>query len=115
DGWYPSAGNGEVDSPERVAVRGAQLRRMLAEAGRDPWTVDIGVGTGKFNQGKAERAAGGGRAALTGSTEEVADDIRAYAQAGARHLLVRFPGETRDELADNMERFMKEVAPLVAG
>jgi len=115
DGWYPSAGNGEVDTPERFGRRMALLRQLLEAAGRDPATVDVGIGTGKFNQGTAEKAADGARAALTGSTSQIADDIRGYARAGAKHLLVRFPGETQRELADNMERFMKEVTPLVAG
>lgn len=113
DGWYPSAGNTAVDTPQGFGQRVARLRRLLEEAGRDPAAVDIGVGTGRFNLGQAERTPSGDRAFLTGSAEEVAADTRAYAAAGARHLMVRFPGESRNELLDAMERFMKDVAPLV--
>ncbi len=113
DGWYPSGGSGAVDTPEGFAARVTILRGLLEEAERDPASVTIGLGTGHFNQGRVEIGADGSRFSLTGSTEQVAEDIRAYEAAGLRHLLIRFPGETQSELANNMERFMKEVAPLV--
>jgi probable F420-dependent oxidoreductase len=52
------------------------------------------------------------RKAFTGRAEDIAEDIRAYLDAGATDLQVGFAGATLPEYLDTMRRFAAEVMPL---
>ena len=51
--------------------------------------------------------------ALRGTAEEIAAEIRAYAEIGVTHLLLAFPERDPEGLDAATDRFMREVAPLV--
>jgi probable F420-dependent oxidoreductase len=53
------------------------------------------------------------RPCVSGSPEEVADSLRAWAKVGVNHLQVRFPSRDVDELVEQVETFGREVGPLL--
>lgn len=58
-----------------------------------------------------------GRAMFVGNPDQLAADVRAYAEAGVEHLALRFwtvdPGATVDGVIAQMERWQQHVAPAV--
>ena len=81
DGWIAMA-----QAPHPAAELVATLRKLLAEAGRDPSTVQVSVG------GNAASAA----------------DVTAYADAGVDRIIVS-PWRKSDEAISGLERFAAEV------
>jgi len=62
------------------------LRSALADAGRDPGSLDVTVGINVVLPELSEQPLEVGDA-LTGSPEELAEELRAYRRAGAAHLI----------------------------
>lgn len=62
------------------------LRAALAEAGRDPATLEVTVGVGVVLPQYGEGLEVNG--SLTGSVDQLAAELRAYRHAGAGHLIV---------------------------
>ncbi|MFL6239712.1 MAG: LLM class F420-dependent oxidoreductase [Actinomycetes bacterium] len=81
DGWI-----GMAHTPESAAERVATLRKLLAEAGRDPATVQVTVG------GDCTSAA----------------DVAAYANAGVDRVIVS-PWRKSDEAIAGLQNFASEV------
>ena len=59
------------------------------------------------------RAAAGPRPPLTGTAEEQAADVRAYAAAGLDELMLSIAARTQTDLLAALRQFMREVAPRV--
>ena len=88
DGWI-----GMAHTPDSAAERVATLRKLLAEAGRDPLSVQVTVG------GDASTPA----------------DVAAYANAGVDRIIVS-PWRRSDDAITGLERFAAEVlAPFREG
>lgn len=75
-----------LGSASQLEPRMAGLRAALAEAGRDPATLDVTVGIGVVLPELSEQPLEVGDS-LTGSAEELAEELRAYRLAGAAHLI----------------------------
>jgi probable F420-dependent oxidoreductase len=54
------------------------------------------------------------RKAVTGSPEQIAESLRAWADVGVNHLQVRFPSRSAQELADQVSEFGATVGPLLS-
>jgi len=115
DGWYPTIRNpkDQLDTPEKFAKALGEVHRHAESAGRDPSTLDVAM----FATGCSVRAASEGRdgerLVFTGTAEEVADDARAFAKAGVRHVVI---GLQSADLADHLEHiaaFAEGVMPLM--
>jgi probable F420-dependent oxidoreductase len=72
----------------QLEPRVAPLREALAEAGRDPATLDITVGVSVTLPELSELPLEVSASSLTGSPEELAAELRAYREAGAAHIIV---------------------------
>jgi hypothetical protein len=59
------------------------------------------------------RPGGDPRALLTGTPDEQASDVRAYAEAGLDELMLSMPWRSLDDLASSLRAFMREVVPRV--
>lgn len=98
DGWHPiNLGPGEV------ATGIAGYRAACDRFGRTPGTVNL-------------RHMPGGRTVpegspLSGSAEQQAGDVRAYADAGLDELMLSLPARSPDELLDKVGSFMTDVVP----
>lgn len=101
DGYHSSA-TGAAKYAERVPI----IRAAAEAAGRPmPWlTVRAWV---EFD------AAGGRHFSIRGTPDEMAAEIKAFAALGVEHIAVWFKSTEPDELVRRMERFQREVVPLV--
>ncbi len=101
DGYHSSA-----TSSARYAERVPIIRAAAEAAGRPmPWlTVRAWVEFG---------AVSGRHFSIRGTAEEMAVEVRAFAALGVEHIGLLFKTTDPTELAGLMERFDREVAPLV--
>ncbi len=113
DGWHP------LGRPKaQLAAEAAELRRLLAERGRDPsrftfsYTVHWASVAGQTV--RHTRAAGGEAAVLSGDPEQAIQEIRDLEGLGFSHLTVRLRGLTHQEMCAAMERFHREVMEPLA-
>ena len=53
------------------------------------------------------------RPCVSGSPEQLADNLTAWAKVGVNHLQVRFPSRSVDELVDQVTAFGTQVGPLL--
>jgi probable F420-dependent oxidoreductase len=106
DGWLPQ-GVKRRDLPGVVD----RIRRLRTDAGR-PEAFDVGALVGCYVGAPGWDV---GPFITTGSPDEIAADLRAWVEAGANQLQVRFRSRDRAEMVDQIERFGAEVAPLLQG
>ncbi len=103
DFWHPTG-----MSPKELSAHADYMRRYSASAGREAPPQLSFRGTLNFSS-----AAGAERPPLHGTIQEIAADLREYAQAGVSHAIMEIPGESFDDKFRAMERFQAEVKPLV--
>ena len=100
--WYHSSATSAAKYADRVPV----IRAAAEAAGRPMPRLTARAWT-EFGPASSNHYA------IRGSTEEMAAEIRAFAEAGVEHLAVWFDATDPGELVGLMERFDREVAPLV--
>jgi probable F420-dependent oxidoreductase len=102
DGWHP------INlSPAEFADRMNAYRKQCERFGRQPGPVVL-----RHMPGGRTRP-GGGVWPLSGTPDEQAADIRAYAEAGLDELMLSLPARTLPDLLASLRAFMREVAPRV--
>lgn len=97
--WY-----GHPDEADELRQRLARLHAALAEAGRDPATLELSAGVFVAVAEDSDAPAN----AMHGSTEEIADALAGYAELGIRHLIVHLWPRTPEAVAK-----LAEAASLV--
>jgi len=115
DGWYPASNNPRyrLDSAERLAKGVSELARAAESAGRDPSAIDVGFIVLWPVDWVAQTTTDGARRLFTGRPEDMAADVHALEQAGARHLCLTFQTGNLPETLERMQRFAEGVMPLV--
>lgn len=115
DAWYPGSRNPKhrLDTPERLADGIAKMRAMAEKHGRDPATVDIAYVVLSPLEWEAQPGEGTPRRIMTGSVEQIAEDVRAFKALGLTHFNVSFPASSLSEMTDAMQKFSADVMPLV--
>ena len=110
DGWMPiGLRPPAMLEPEEMAAKIAQLRRATVRAGRPEDAVDITFSTGvNFDDSPAQS-----RQMVTGRPEQIAADLRQYQDLGVKNFILGFPGDSVAALQENMERFSRQVMPLM--
>ena len=103
DGWVPwEVTSGDVrDRLEYIERLGLRTKALEVVVPCGP--VEI-----------AALAVDGERARFTGSREQVIDDVRAYREAGVTGMTVSFLSRSLEERLEQMERFVREIAPAFA-
>jgi probable F420-dependent oxidoreductase len=104
DGYHSSA-TGPSAYAERVPI----IRAAAEEAGRPIPTL-----TARARVRLGEPPAKGSYA-MRGAPDEVAADVRAFADLGVTHLALSFAATDPEGVVAAAERFHREVEPLVAG
>ena len=116
DGWHPVGGVPTAPlRPAEMAENVAKLRRLAAERGRDPATITVSLKAPLYDlgvTGAALDSEGRERRPLSGTAEQIAGDVRAYAEAGVSELILDFRGDALGASLDRMEWFAREVIPL---
>ena len=100
--WYHSSATSAAKYAERVPV----IRAAAQAAGR-PMPRLTARGWTEFGPATSDHYA------IRGTVEEMAAEIRAFGELGVDHLAVWFDATDPGALAALMERFDREVAPLV--
>jgi len=91
----------------------ARLRKMSAEAGRDPKAVGLTLRCTVFGETAPPLAGDGGHRLFAGAPAVIAADIGALRDMGVSCIDFGFGGSTADEVLAGMEKFRAEVLPLV--
>lgn len=101
DGYHSSA-----TGPEAYAQRLPIIAAAAEAAGRPMPTLSARTRV-EFD------AASDSYYAMRGTSEEVAAEVRKFAELGVEHLALSFVTDSADEIVAGAERFATEVAPLV--
>jgi len=115
DAWYPASRNPKhrLDTPERLAGGIAKMRAMAEKHGRDPATVDVAYVILSPLEWSAAPGQDASRRIMTGTAEQIAEDVRAFKALGLTHFNVSFPASSLAEMTDAIEKFSTDVIPLV--
>ena len=115
DAWYPIGTNPQnpLDSLTRFKAQVARLRKMTAEAGRDPKAVSLTLRFQVYGEKAPPQAGDGEHRLMVGTPAVVAADIRALRDIGVSCLDFNFGGSTADEVLAAMQKFRAEVLALV--
>jgi len=114
--WYPIGTNPRfpVGTPAQFAEYTARVKRYAQEAGRDPSSLDFAYSANWLNDQQAQTLPDGQRRPLTGTPQQIADDIKRYEELGVRHMMVNVQGETQAQTLERMQRFADRIMPLTA-
>lgn len=119
DVWFPAGfrrhvSDGKVTReglrPEDLKRKIAQLHSEAAKAGRDPASLAVGLAT---DIAFVDAPLGVPRTPFEGTPEQIAHGLREYQQAGVTHFVVLFRCDSPDTTFAAMERFARQVMPLV--
>ena len=115
DGWYPTIRNPKerLDTPAAFATALADVRRHAEAAGRDPATVDVAMFAPNYALGEPVKGSDGKRMTFTGSAQAIAEDARAFRDAGVRHIVIGLESNSLQDHRDRVEGFARDVVPLV--
>jgi len=115
DAWYPIGTNPQnpLDSLTRLKTQVARLRKMTAEAGRDPKAVGLTFRVQTYGENVPPQAGDGEHRLFAGPPAVVAADIRALRDMGVGSLDLNFGGRSADEVLAGMHKFKTEILALV--
>ncbi len=108
--WYPIGTNARhmLDTRPRLEAGITRMRKLTADAGRDPSEMGI-VYRIKRHGFEAPPAADGNRRLFTGSIEAVIDDIHALRAMGVTAMDFDFEGRDADVAIAGMRKFRDQV------
>lgn len=123
DGWYPIAHNpnSPLDTLERYSTSLDMLRELSEQDGRNFDNIDLGFFIMRWGSepsealppmGVASSAAGNSRRLMSGSAEQMAEDIKALGDLGVTTLNLNFERPSLSETLDCMESFAHHIVPL---
>jgi alkanesulfonate monooxygenase SsuD/methylene tetrahydromethanopterin reductase-like flavin-dependent oxidoreductase (luciferase family) len=111
DAWYPIGSNNRhlLDTLPRLAAGIARLRRLVAEAGRDPAKIGVVYRVKRYGDTVPPVASDGERRLFSGSDADIVADLRALRGLGVTAIDVEV--EAHDEAATlaNMRRFRETI------
>jgi probable F420-dependent oxidoreductase len=115
NGWYPIGTNPShpLDTLARFRAGIERMRKLVAEAGRDPLSIALAYRVQRHGSAVEPRTAEGERRLFSGAPAEIAADLRALRELGVAAVDFSFAGPTIDATIDNMKRFRGEVVALL--
>lgn len=107
DAWYPIGSNNKalLDTLPRLAAGIGRLRKLTAEAGRDPAAVTVVFRVKRYGNAVAPVASDGERRLFSGSDADIVGDLRALAELGVTAIDVEVEGHDEAATLGNMRRF----------
>ena len=115
DCWYPIGSNPRfpLHSPDLLEKRLKRLHKISEEIGRDPNDIQLAFSVNWMNTAGEIQDKDGTRKSFTGNYEQIAGDIISLKDLGIHYISINFPGESTDQIIENMESFIENVGPLV--
>jgi probable F420-dependent oxidoreductase len=117
DAWYPIGTNPAhpLDSLARYRAGIARLRKLAGDMGRDPLSIGLTYRVARHGEGVPTKAGDGERRLFSGTSAEIAGDLRDLGELGVTHVDFGFAGATAEEVLDAMRRFRDDVASRLSG
>ncbi|MEJ0018843.1 MAG: LLM class F420-dependent oxidoreductase [Acetobacteraceae bacterium] len=105
--WYPIGSNNKhlLDTLPRLAAGIARLRKLAADAGRDPAAIDVVYRVKRYGEAVPPVASDGGRRLFSGSDAAIVDDLRALRDLGVTAIDAEVEGGDEAATLANMRRF----------
>ncbi len=111
DGWHPvGAIAASPLPPQEMVVHLETLKRLCDAEGRDFSALAISYKAPLYDTGVTDRDST--RRSFSGSAQEIAADIRAFAAIGVHELIFDFRGGSQSQAVEGLQRFAAEVMPL---
>jgi probable F420-dependent oxidoreductase len=113
--WYPIGSNNKhlLDTLPRLAAGIARLRRLTAEAGREPAEVSVVYRVKRYGHAVPPIASDGERRLFSGDDANIVADLRALRDLGVTAIDVEVEGHDEVTTIANMRRFKDTIfAPL---
>ena len=112
DGWHPVGATSASPLPP-AEFQGLldQLKQLTEAEGRDFEALTISFKAPSYDPGLIPE--GHDRLLFTGEPERIAEDLRAYQAMGVHEVVFDFRSPPAAKTIENMDHFMREVAPLV--
>jgi probable F420-dependent oxidoreductase len=113
DAWYPIGSNPTfpLDSLARFKAAAEKLRKLTKEAGRDPKSVGLAFRFPKYGSTLPDKAGDGERRLFSGTSADIAKDVKDLAAIGVSAVDLSFGGNTTAEMLAEMKKFKSEVMP----
>ena len=107
DAWYPIGSNNKalLDTLPRLSAGIARLRKLTAEAGRDPTSVSVVFRVKRYGDAVAPVASDGERRLFSGSDTDIIGDLRALRELGVTAIDVEVEGHDEAATIANMRWF----------
>jgi probable F420-dependent oxidoreductase len=112
DGWHPvGAVAASPLPPQEMRVHLDTLKRLTDAEGRDFSALTISYKAPLYDAGMP--SPDGSRRLFSGTAEDIASDIRTFAEIGVHELIFDFRGQSSAESTEHLQCFAAEVLPLV--
>jgi probable F420-dependent oxidoreductase len=111
DAWYPIGSNNKhlLDTLPRLTAGIARLRKLTAEAGRDPASVTVVYRVKRYGDALPPTATDGERRLFSGSTSDIVGDLRALRDLGVTAIDVEVEGHSAEATLANMRTFRETI------
>ncbi len=115
DAWYPIGSNPRhpMETVDQLSRAIERLRGYAEQEERDPGSIDLAYSVGWYSDWDSITSPSGERRSFTGTPQDVAADIDAFAALGVRHIMLGLQDSTLDGMLARMERFANQVRPKV--
>jgi probable F420-dependent oxidoreductase len=111
DAWYPIGSNNNhlLDTLPRLAAGITRLRKLTAEAGRDPAGVSVVYRVKRYGDVVPPVASDGERRLFSGSVADIVSDLRGLRDLGVTAIDVEVEGHDADATIANMRSFKESI------
>jgi probable F420-dependent oxidoreductase len=111
DAWYPIGSNNKhlLDTFPRYRAGIDRLRRVTAEAGRDPASVALTYRVKRYGEAVKEKASDGERRLFSGSTSDIVGDLKTLRALGVTAVDIDFESPDAEVTIAEMRRFQEQV------
>ena len=114
DAWYPASNNPKfrMNTPARFGERLKRLTEIAEEEGRDPKSLGLAFFAIEAVDPEPKKTDEGSRRIFSGTPDDIAGDIKAFAEHGVEAFTVVFQTPDLSSTLDRMAWFADEVLPL---
>jgi probable F420-dependent oxidoreductase len=115
DAWYPIGSNNKhlLDTLQRYRAGVERLRKLTAEAGRDPACVALTYRVKRYGETVPDTASDGERRLFSGGMSDIVTDLRALRALGVSAIDIDFERPDAETSIVDMRRFQEQVISRV--
>ncbi|MBI4640532.1 MAG: LLM class F420-dependent oxidoreductase [Candidatus Tectomicrobia bacterium] len=112
DGWHPiGLTPPAILEPDELAQMVTQLKSQAEKFGRDPGKITISFRSA-LQIGESQTT-GQGRRLLSGTPDQIIEDLHRYASVGVSHFIFNVRTGSVEEMGETLEKFVSEVKAKV--